>query len=517
MARILWVDDEIDMLKPHILFLEERGHAIDTATNGDDALDMLEEKHYDLLFLDEHMPGKTGLETLSSIKEEMYSRLPVVMITKSEEDYIMEDAIGAKIADYLIKPVKPIQLLSSIKKVLQGKRLVADKTTTDYQSQFSQIGMQINDTFTWEEWIELYQKLTFWELEMDEIDKNAMLEVLEMQKKEANNAFVKFIEKNYLSWFQKDRPERPMMSHDLIRERIVPLLKKNESVLMIVIDNWRYDQWQAVQGVIEQNNLVVATDDIYYSILPTTTGYARNAIFSGLLPSQIEKLHPDWWVGDFDDGRKNEFEDQLLQAQLKRYGLNIPLFYKKIFNRHMGDSIRDRFSEWNRNQMVVLVYNVVDMISHAYTEIDILKELVPDEAAYRKLTSSWFVRSSLPSIIEMAVEANRRVVITTDHGCLSVKRPVKVTGDRFTSTNLRYKQARSAEYDPKDFYVLEKPSEAYLPQHNISSKFIFTRGRDYIVYPNNFNRYVQMYENTFQHGGISLEEILVPYIELKAK
>lgn len=512
--NILWVDDEIDLLKPHILFLEKKNYKVTTCQSGTEAIELIDEANYDIVFLDENMPGLTGLETLSEIKEKQ-ANLPVVMITKSEEEYIMEEAIGSKIADYLIKPVNPNQILLSLKKNLDHSRLVSEKTTSSYQQEFRKIAMDLSMVNSFEEWNELYQKLIYWEIQLEDTDDPAMTEILESQKSEANSQFGKFIERNYESWFANN--EGPIMSHNLFKEKVVPELSKDQPTLFIVIDNLRYDQWKAFEPIV--TNYYKKEEEVpYYSILPTATQYARNAIFSGLMPSDMERLHPNYWKNDIDEGGKNLFENEFLQAQLKRLGLsNLKSEYIKISNLRSGRKFVDNFKSRKNNDLTVVVYNFVDMLSHSKTEMEVVKELASNDKAYRSLTVSWFKNSPLLEIIQQAQSLGFKLIITTDHGTINVKSPSKVIGDRDTSLNLRYKTGRSLTYDKKDVYAASNPKNIHLPSITMSSSFIFAKDDLFFAYPNNYNHYVSYYRNTYQHGGISLEEIIIPFVVLNPR
>ncbi len=512
--RILWTDDEIDLLRGHIIFLEQKGFEVSTAYNGTDAIELVKSNPYDIIFLDENMPGKTGLETLDEIKA-IKPNIPVVMITKSEEEDIMDQAIGAKMADYLIKPVNPKQILLSIKKNVGQRELVTRKTTSGYQSEFGKIGMRLNENLNYEEWVELYQKLVFWELELSESDDSTMDEILKMQKGEANASFVRFIKNNYADWFKKDFGERPMLSPDLFKHRIFPILDKGEKVFVLVIDNLRYDQFRVLNSVMSQYFL--SEEELYYSILPTATMYARNSIFSGLMPGEIAKLLPDLWEDDDNAGHKNKHERELMQSQLKRHGRTEKLYFEKITNVKAGRKLIDNLGNVLKNDLSVMVFNIVDMISHARTEMDMIKELAGDEKAYRSLTLSWFNNSSLLELLRALAENNVKVVLTTDHGTIRVDNAVKVIGDRETNTNLRYKIGRNLNYNPKQVFEVKNPEQIHLPGRNVSSSFIFATNTDFFAYPNNYNHYAQYYKDTFQHGGVSMEEVIIPFIVMSPK
>jgi len=515
--KILWADDEIDLLKPHILFLESKGYKVETTNNGADAIDMVRDENYDIVFLDENMPGISGLETLTQIKSSDPS-LPVIMITKSEEETIMEEAIGSKISDYLIKPVNSKQILLSIKKNLDTTRLISETTQVNYQSEFRNIGMRLGDRLDPEEWQELYKKLVYWEMELENLEDEGMKEVFLMQKKEANELFAKFMSENYEDWVHGEGEDAPVMSHTLFKKKIAPFIKENTGhpMFVVLIDNLRFDQWKMLKNKLE-SNFRIENEDIYYSILPTATQYSRNAIFAGLMPSEIEKRFPTMWKNDDDEGGKNLHEKEFFADLLKRNGHHLKFSYNKITNLSAGRKLSESFNNLLNHDLNVIVYNFVDMLSHARTEMEIIKELADDEAAYRSLTETWFEHSPLLEIMEKIAKAKGKVIITTDHGTIRVQEPSKVIGDRNTNTNLRYKQGKNLNYNAKEVYEVINPSNVFLPKRNVSTRYIFAKEDRFFAYPNNYNYYVGYFKNTFQHGGISLEEVLIPFITLNPK
>lgn len=513
---ILWADDEIDILRPHILFLQNKGYDVETVDNGSDAVRLAKEKHFDIVFLDEQMPGISGVEALEMIKRD-FPNLPIVMITKSEEERIMEDAIGSNIADYLIKPVNPNQILLSLKRILDNQKLSDEKSTSKYQREFRQIGVEINNNPDFTQWSRIYKNLVRWELELEKSSDQSIKEILASQKNEANTLFTRFIEKNYVDWIQGRSDNKPTMSHTLVRDKVLPLIDKNEKpVFFIMIDNLRYDQWKAVQPLIERYFRVV-TDDIYCSILPTSTQYARNSIFAGLMPSDIRKRFPQYWIDEEDEGTKNQFEEQLLGEQLRRFGKNIKYSYNKVLNVASGKKLLEQMSNLMNYKLNVIVYNFVDMLSHARTEMEIIRELASDEEAYRSLMLSWFEHSSLFDMMKFIAEKGADMVVSTDHGSVWVKNPVKILGDREVNTNLRYKYGKSLKYNPKEVFEIRDPETIFLPRINVSTSYVFAGDSDFFAYPNNYNYYVGYYRNTFQHGGISMSEMLVPAIHLTSK
>ena len=511
--RLLWADDEIELLNAHIIFLQGKGYEVTKVTNGPDAIEACRREAFDLILLDENMPGLTGLETLTTIKE-LHPATPVVMVTKSEEEDIMEQAIGSKIADYLIKPVNPHQILLALKKNIHSREIVAEKANSAYQQNFGRLSMQISDARSIEEWQDVYRKIVYWELELENADVQ-MREMLKSQKEEANSMFGRFVKKNYMEWMASAREERPLMSNDLFRDRIFPLLDNGEKVFFIIIDNFRYDQWRVLAEEIGSDFAI--EEELYTSILPTATQYARNAIFSGLMPRQIKDMFPDLWVDEEDEEGKNLNEEELIATQIARYRRKDTFSYCKVLTSAAADKYMDSINSLAKNDINVLVINFIDMLSHARTESLMVRELAANEAAYRSITLSWLRHSAIKRLFSYLADNKYTVVITTDHGSIQVDTPTKVVGDKNTNTNLRYKLGKALNYSGKDVFEIKEPAKAFLPAPNLSTSYIFATGSNFFAYPNNYNYYVQYYKDTFQHGGISMEEMLIPLIKLKPK
>lgn len=512
---LLWVDDEIELLKAHIIFLEKKGYEVITVSNGPDAIDQCRQQTFDLILLDEMMPGLSGLETLQQIKE-IQPATPVVMCTKSEEENIMDQAIGSKIADYLIKPVNPSQILLSLKKNIHRKDIVTEITQSGYQQDYQQIAMQIMDCRTVQDWVEVYKRLVKWELELSDTE-SSMTELLTMQKEEANNGFAKYITKNYLEWVNpknigKTIEGKPVMSPDIFKTKVFPKLDQGEKIFLIVIDNFRYDQWKMLGQDIGE--LFDIEEDMYMSILPTATQYARNAIFSGLMPNKIAEMFPDLWVDEDQEEGKNLNEEPLIQTQLERFRKHYTFSYHKINDSTGADRFLDKYNECKNNDLNVLVVNFIDMLSHARTESKMVRELANNESAYRSITQSWLRHSVLAELFKLLSQDEFKVIITTDHGSIRASKPIKIIGDRNTNTNLRYKLGKNLAYNAKEVFTIKEPHKAQLPAPNLSTTYVFAYGDAFFAYPNNYNYYVSYYKDTFQHGGISMEEMLIPLITL---
>ena len=514
-AKIIWVDDEIGSLKSQKIFLEQKGYTIETFTNGFDAIEYIKDNRPDVVFLDESMPGISGLETLTEIKN-IYATLPVVLITKNETENLMEEAIGSQISDYLIKPVNPNQILLSLKKILNSKTLVAEKTTTSYQQEFRNLFMALNDNPGHQEWMDIYKKLVYWEMEIQKADIPEMKQVLQSQKQEANTEFFKFISKNYVDWIAGD-VNAPVMSHHLLKEKVIPKLEQGTPLFFVLIDNLRFDQWKIIHPLVTEN-FKLLKEETFYSILPTATQYSRNAIFSGMLPFEMEKQFPDKWKNDEEEGGKNLAEEEFLASFIGRLQKNnIKYSYNKVISSNDAHNLVNNIHNLLQNDLNIIVYNFVDMLSHARTEMEVLKELAGDDASYRSLTRSWFEHSPLNQALKKIADKKIKMVIATDHGSIQVKTPYKVIGDKQTTTNLRYKHGRNLNYGDKDVLAVRNPKDFGLPSPNVNSSFVFAKEDGFLCYPNNYNYYVNYYKNTYQHGGISLEEMIIPVITLESK
>ncbi len=516
-GNILWVDDEIELLRAHVVLLRDKGYAVETATNGEDAIEIVRSKKIDLVFLDEMMPGKGGLETLAVIKE-YFPSLPVVMITKNEAESLMEDAIGSKISDYLTKPVNPSQILLVCKKFLDGKKLQSEQVSRDYTQEFASISRMLLNPMDYTEWTDLYIKIANWEMELDKHPELGLQKMLADQRRESNAEFSKYVEKNYQAWINR-KENRPVLSTEIVEKYVIPNLNEKKSVFLFVIDCLRLDQWLVMEEYLRE--LYSIDKEYYFSILPTATPYSRNAIFSGLFPLELETRYPDLWQGEDDsETSHNKYEKELLMKLLerKRIALKPEPKYVKILDPEFGRQIQSNIISYTQNRLTAIVVNFVDMLAHGRSDDPILKEIAPDESAYRSLTDTWFKHSSLLGMFQML--ANRKdvkIIVTTDHGSVRCMRGSKVIGDKEASTNLRYKFGRNLKSDEKQSIFLKNPKDFKLPQRGVTTNYIVAKEDYYFVYPTEYHKYLNQYRDSFQHGGISMEEMILPVITMEPK
>lgn len=508
-TRILWADDEIDQLKAHILFLKDKGFDIHPVTNGSDAVDMVVNREFDLVFLDEQMPGMDGLQTLERIKD-IAPLLPVVMITKSEEESIMEDAIGRHISDYLIKPVNPNQILLTVKRVLERRRIQSETASQRFLGRFGQLSRMVEEADTRTEWIEIYRQLLRWEHELKEGD-DTLQDILAEQFKQANAAFSRFVVRNYRGWL--DGKEKPVLSPDIFPNYVFPLLDRDRPVVFILIDCMRFDQWMEFERHLSP--LFQIDTDFYYSILPTATPYSRNAIFSGLYPSRIREAHPDLWEDDTDENSLNRHEEELLGRQLQRHRLPHSFRYRKVLTAQDGRKSLTQLSESLQVPLSAFVYNFVDTLVHSRSDSDVLRELAPDARAFRSVADSWFQHSTLFQLFRELAAREVTVVVTTDHGSIRAMRDTLVYGDRHASVSLRYKHGRGLKAeDPSSVFTIDRPRDYLLPQSPQINSYLIALEDHYFVYPTQYHKYQNKYRDTFQHGGISMEEMILPVATL---
>ncbi len=515
-GKILWVDDEIDLLRSHIYFLTEKGYIVETATNGEDALDLVRSKNFDLVFLDEMMAGMGGLQTLSLIKDERPS-LPVVMVTKNEDEGLMEEAIGTKISDYLTKPVNPSQILLICKKFLEGKKITEQYVSRDYIKELQDISISLQSQLSADEWISLYEKLSNWGIELDGHPESGLQQTLGDQIRECNVEFSKFIERNYRNWLEQKN--RPALSIDVVDRFVIPELQENKSVFLFVIDCMRLDQWLTFEEVLREYFNV--NRQYYYSILPTATPYSRNSIFSGAFPDEIETRFPEIWeVWEDDDNSRNKHEPEFLNNLLLRRKVNIKpeSKYVKILDADYGRGIEQNILSFMNNKLTAIVVNFVDMLAHGRSDSQLLKEIAPNESAYRMLTKSWFMHSSFLGMLRtLSRQKNAKIIITTDHGSIRCLRHTKVIADREASTNLRYKFGRNLKIDERNAIFVKNPKDLRLPNRGLTVNYLIAKEDYFFVYPTDYHRYVAQYRDSFQHGGISMEEMILPAVKLEPK
>lgn len=503
--KILWVDDEIESFKPHMLFLQKRGYEVVGSMSGDEAIALVSKEYFDLVLLDEMMPGKDGLTTLEEIKE-LKPHLPVVMVTKSEEETLMDDAIGQKIDDYLVKPVNPSQIIIVIKRLLDSKKIISGSSMKRYIAEINRFNDKLYGQMSPEDWYEASRILATWDLELDEHPDVGLEQTLDGTRKEWNTEFTKYIEANYLSWLKSNK--RPMLSPDVTEKHILPRLKVKENVLFVVVDCMRYDQWMLIEPLIAEFYNIERSS--YFSMVPTATPFARNALFAGMFPDEIHRIYPDTY-NSTDEGSLNRNEDKFFQDNLSRKGVKPAGFkYVKIFNNTEGEAIAKRVADFFGSQIVTFVFNFLDILAHGRSNNVILKEIAGTESAFRSLMKSWFIHSPLFTILKAFAAKNYTVVVTSDHGSVLCKRGTVAHGKRSTSTNLRYKYGDNLNSDPKGSILVKRPEDWRLPAMNLATTYIIAKEDFYFVYPNNYNEMVRQFQNSFQHGGISLEEMVVP-------
>lgn len=516
-GRILWVDDEIELLRPHIRFLSEKGYEVETATNGEDAVDMVRDSSFDLVFLDEMMAGMGGLKTLAEMKD-LRPALPVVMVTKNEEESLMEDAIGVKISDYLIKPVNPSQILMACKKFLEGRRITGEVVSKDYIQEFNAISRALMNDLSYEEWIDIYTRIVEWGIELDQHTDLGLKQTLSDQTRESNLAFGKFVERNYRNWVE-ETTHRPALSHEVVDRYLIPELQSNKSVVFFVIDCLRLDQWLMMESLLHEYYTI--SKEYYFSILPTATPYSRNAIFSGSFPSDLELRFPELWEKSEDDeNSRNRYERQFLDKLLERRKITLKPEpkYVKILDPEFGRSIESNINSYAQTKLTSIVVNFVDMLAHGRSDSSLLKEIAPDESAYRSLTRSWFVHSSLFGMLKtLSRNKGVTVMLTTDHGSIRSLRGSKVLGDREASTNLRYKYGRNLKCEDKAAIFVKNPLEFKLPKRGVAVNYILAKEDYYFVYPTEYHKFLNQYRDSFQHGGVSMEEMILPVIKLEPK
>ena len=514
-GKILWVDDEIELFRPHIRFLKEKGYAVDTATNGEDAIAMVRHNGFDLVFLDEMMAGIGGLRTLAEIKD-IRPTLPVVMVTKNEEESLMEEAIGVKISDYLIKPVNPSQVLIACKKFLEGKKITGAAVSKDYIQEFNAISIAMMNDLDYKQWIDIYTKLVAWHIELDSHPELGLKQTLVDQTRECNLSFGKYVENNYRNWVEQTT-NRPALSVEVVDRYLIPHLEGSKSVILFVIDCLRLDQWLVMESLLHEYYLI--SKDYYFSILPTATPYSRNAIFSGSYPSDIELRHPDLWAKSEDDEHsRNRYERQFLEKLLERRKINLKPEpkYLKILDAEFGRGVENNINSYAQTKLTSIVVNFVDMLAHGRSDSTLLKEIAPDESAYRSLTKSWFVHSSLFGMLRtLSKNKNVTVLLTTDHGSIRCLRGSKVLGDREASTNLRYKYGRNLKSEEKAAIPVKNPLEFKLPKRGVAINYIIAKEDYYFVYPTDYHKYLNQYRDSFQHGGASMEEMILPVVTLE--
>jgi len=514
--KILWVDDQIEELRSHVVYLTDKGYEVDGATNGRDAVEMLRKNPYDAILLDEMMPGMGGLETLSELKL-VRDNVPVIMITKSEEEDLMNRAIGRRIDDYLVKPVSPLQIVSVLKRQLEGRRIRSEQINRDFLSHYQSMSGRMIDAASHQDWEALYADMVTWELDLYSYSDHGLLATHDEQWSEANRVFARYIRDQYAGWVS-GADNAPLMCPDLFKTWVAPELETGRQVYFIVIDCMRLDQWQNVESLLEP--FFQMDRRLYWSILPTATPFARNAIFAGLYPSEIGSRYPDWWRGASNQQHsKNAHEKELMGEQLKR--LDSPAAdnfrYYKVYDARDTDDLRRHIGSLDDVKLVTAVYNFLDIMAHGRAQSSILKELAPDVAAFRTLMRSWFEHSTLFEVLKHLSRKDVTVFITTDHGSTLCRKATTIKGNRDTSSNVRYKYGDNLGVDEKAVFLMKEPEEYMLPRQSAIENYAITTENHYLVYPTNYHEYERLYRDSFQHGGISLEEMIVPFAVLRPR
>lgn len=514
--KILWVDDQIEELRSHVVYLADKGYEVDGVTNGQDAVEKLKQQDYDAILLDEMMPGMTGIETLAELKK-VRETVPVVMITKSEEEDLMNRAIGKRIDDYLVKPVSPLQIVSALKRLLEGRKIRGEQLSRDFSGHYMDTQDRIATAKTPDDWVELYNGLVQWELDIVADGDHGLLTTHDEMLAEANRGFVRYVREHYAGWVS-GADDAPLMSPDLFRTWVAPEIEGSSQVVWIVIDCMRLDQWRHVESLLEPYYHLERRH--YWSILPSATPFARNALFAGLYPREIATRYPDWWRGSSrQQHSKNAHEKELLGEQLKRLGSSAADSYKyyKVFDARDTDDLSRQVGSLEGVRLVAAVYNFLDIMAHGRSQSQILKELAPDVPAFRSLMRSWFEHSTLLDVLRTLSRRDCTVVLTTDHGSIFCNRATPVRANRETSTNVRYKYGDNLGVDEKIVFLMKDPEDYMLPRQSTIENYAITTDNYYLVYPTNFHEYERLYRDSFQHGGISLEEMIVPFVVMKPR
>jgi len=513
-GHILWVDDEIEHLKPHILFLEEKGYILSKATNGHDAIAMSKSNQFDLILLDHSMPGMDGIETLAELKEHRFSQL-IIMITKTEDEWLMDEAISGQVEQFLIKPVNPNQIFMACKQALEKNKLTEERATSEYLKQFQQIDMAMQEVLFADDWWRLYDRLVDWQVKFDTYKNTGLGTILEDQINTCNREFTHFIESNYSAWM--DMEDRPMLTKDIVPKYIGPHLRDQEKVCLLVVDCMRYDHFKVMMPLLEP--LFNIELEYCLSLLPTATPYSRNAIFSGMFPDEMVSKYPRQASDMKDDAPSlNQYEKQFLIDQLKTLHLkDTSVHYHKIWAVEEGNKFQSHIKEYASQDLIALVVNFVDILAHKSSQMDVLKEIVPDETGYRAAVKNWLEQSWLLKVLKYFSEMGVTVIMTSDHGSIRVQNDVMVSADRTASSGVRYKYGRNINTNPKHALIIKDPKDYRLPEFGPQPSYVIAKNDNYFIYPNEAHKYQGKFSNSFQHGGISMEEMIVPLAIMKSR